>query len=83
MNRIESKEKQALKPRVTLRPYRTFLEVEQPESEFLLRLREGGKIGLFEADGGMWKQQAKKNIAEYFQEELQPCTRSNAVIVMM
>ena len=27
-----------VKPRVLLRPFRTFLEVEQPESEFLLRV---------------------------------------------
>lgn len=27
-----------IKPRVMLRPFRTFLEVEQPESEFLLRV---------------------------------------------
>ena len=27
-----------VRPRVVLRPYRTFLEVEQPESEFLLRM---------------------------------------------
>ena len=44
-----------VKPRVALRPYRTFLEVEQPESQFLLRLNDKGEVGLFEADGGIWK----------------------------
>lgn len=39
-----------IKPRVMLRPFRTFLEVEQPESEFLLRetytaLKQYEKIG--------------------------------------
>ena len=46
-----------------LRPYRTFKEIDQPESQFLLRLNENGNIGLFEADGGMWKLEAKKSIA--------------------
>ena len=43
-----------VKPRVALRPFRTFLEVEQPVSELLLRLDDDGNVGLFEADGGMW-----------------------------
>lgn len=41
---------------VTLAPYRTFREVLQPESRFVLRLRSGGPTcALFEADGGAWK----------------------------
>ena len=39
-------------PIINLAPYRTFLEVEQPEGEFLLRLQNGPKAALFEADGG-------------------------------
>ena len=38
-----------VKPRVALRPFRTFLEVEQPVGEFLLRLDDDGNVGLFEA----------------------------------
>ena len=34
-----------IKPRVSLQPFRTFLEVEQPESEFLFRLDEDGRVG--------------------------------------
>ena len=49
-----------IKPRVMLRPFRTFLEVEQPESEFLLRVDPDEGIGFFEADGGIWKLEAKK-----------------------
>ena len=56
---IALKAREQVKPRVPLCPFRTFLEVEQPESEFLVRMREGGEIGLFEADGGMWKLDAK------------------------
>jgi hypothetical protein len=40
---------------VKLRPYRTFQELEQPETEFVLRIRKGGSVALFEADGGVWK----------------------------
>ena len=48
--------KETVKPIVALRPYRTFQEVEQPESQFLVRIREGrqgNEIGILEADGGM------------------------------
>lgn len=56
---------------VTLRPYRTFREVEQPASEFLVRLQQSGggevmpKFALFEADGGAWRLAAMENIARY------------------
>ncbi len=64
---------------VTLRPYRTFLEVEQqPESKFIFRIREGAHgepmFKLVEADGGLWKYQAvdaiKKYLAASLPEEL-------------
>lgn len=70
----------SVRPRVRLRPYRTFLEVEQPESEFLLRLDGDGRVGLFEADGGMWKLDAKKNIAQYLKNAL--ASLGDKVIVM-
>lgn len=72
-----------VRPRVPLRPYRTFLEVEQPESEFLLRLDDDGNVGLFEADGGMWVMEAKKRIAAYFEAELAQEVREHKVVVMM
>ena len=56
--------------RVALKPFRTFTEVEQPESEFILRLNKDGNVGLFEADGGVWKHHAINSIAEYFKEQL-------------
>lgn len=58
-----------VKPIVSLKPYRTFLEVDQPESEFLIRLRNG-EAALFEADGGAWKQEAKANIAKFLKDKL-------------
>lgn len=55
---------------VTLSPYRTFPEVEQPQSKFIFRMQDGPKASIFEADGGAWRNQAIKNIKEYLQEEL-------------
>ena len=57
---------------VTLRPYRTFMEVEQPVSEFIFRMGEGKGVtcALFEADGGAWKNAAMKNIKDYLEFEL-------------
>jgi len=60
-------------PIISLRPYRTFREIEQPESRFLLRFkRNTGKlpwIALFEADGGEWKIEAIANIKHYLQQK--------------
>ena len=61
-------------PKVRLRPYRTFREVDQPPSQFLLRLRNRENAppscALFEADGGFWKIEAVENIAEYLKDAL-------------
>ena len=59
----------------TLRPYRTFPEVEQPSSRFIFRMREGRgetvESALFEADGGAWKNEAMKNISIYLRAFLE------------
>lgn len=80
---VQLKRVEQVKPRVQLRPYRTFLEVEQPESEFLLRLDEEGNVGLFEADGGMWGLEAKRRIAAYFEEKLEEEITGGKVVVML
>lgn len=61
---------QRIKPIVSLKPYRTFLEVEQPESDFLIRLKDGS-AALFEADGGAWEREVVKNIADKLRELLE------------
>ena len=71
-----------LKPRVSLKPFRTFIEVEQPESEFLLRINEDGCIGMFPADGGVWKLEATRNVASYFENELKDLIESGQVVVI-
>lgn len=77
-----------VKSRVLLAPFRTFLEVEQPESEFILRLKQGDKekgtqtqIGIIEADGGAWKLAAKHSIADYFRGQLGDLLEENKVVV--
>ena len=68
------KDKATLKPIVSLKPFRSFVEAEQVESEFLLRINKqsGGTptIALFEADGGAWINQATENVAEYIRREI-------------
>lgn len=70
-----------LPPIIKLIPYRTFIEVEQPESEFLLRLRNGPEVALFGADGGAWKIQARRNIKDYFINELKDLILDFDIIV--
>jgi len=57
---------------ITLSPYRTFPEIKQPESPFVLRMKRdsGIRIALFEAGGGAWKCDAVQAIAEYLREKL-------------
>lgn len=59
---------------VKLRPFRTFVEVEQPVSQFIFRMKQGKYDGIvcaiFEADGGAWKNAAMKNIKNYLEFEL-------------
>lgn len=59
---------------VTLIPYRTFLEVKQPESEFVFRIKDAGGAPVFkivEAEGGLWKNVAMKEIRDYFVRNLE------------
>jgi len=62
---------QAIVPNpVSLAPFRTFPEVEQPLSKFIFRMKEGPAAALFEADGGAWRNTAILNIKDYLQEQL-------------
>jgi hypothetical protein len=60
---------------VSLAPYRTFREVEQPASKFILRLQSGDEgekpnLALFEADGSSWRVEAISNIALWLKTHL-------------
>lgn len=63
------KSTETVKSRVSLAPFRTFREIEQPASEFVFRVKQNGtgvpQLALFEADGGKWKIDAMENIGRY------------------
>lgn len=69
---------------IALQPYRTFLEVEQPESLFVFRLRKGREgqapgCALFEADGGNWQLEAIKRVRDWLRSELPPEVSTNII----
>lgn len=70
---ITSKSEAIVPSPLTLKPYRTFIEVEQPESAFIFRMRneDGISCALFEADGGAWEIDAMQNIKNYLEEQLE------------
>lgn len=67
---------------VALRPYRTFVEVEQPESNFVFRMKNGPRSAFFEADGGAWKLEAMQNIKRYLKMELSNEMEAGKIIVI-
>lgn len=58
---------------VILKPLRTFYEVDQPESPFILRFDEDANAALFEGDGGAWKLRAVANIRDWLAAKLEGC----------
>lgn len=53
-----------------LQPYRTFAEVEQPESPFMLRIRDDFSCMIAPVDGGAWQLEAIKNVAAYLKDHM-------------
>jgi hypothetical protein len=48
-----------------LQTYKTFPEVEQPLIPYVLRLHDGGRLALYDSDGGAWKVNVTKTVREY------------------
>jgi hypothetical protein len=67
---------------VIIAPYRTFMEVEQPVSKFIFRMKQGPVAALFEADGGAWRMDAILNIADYLKKNLDTEINSGKVHVI-
>ena len=71
---VTLKERVDLPSPVVLMPFRTFREVSQPASPFILRVRrdrdQALRVGLFEADGGTWKLDAVRNVAEWLRDHI-------------
>ena len=57
---------------VELVPFRTFQEVPQPSSKFVFRMgdKEVPAFMIVEAENGIWKNEAVKNIKNYLEERL-------------
>lgn len=79
---IDLQSNQTIRPIVSLRPYRTFQEVEQPESVFLIRINDRG-ITFLEADGGMWKLKARETVKAYLEERLSEEVQNGCVIIAL
>ncbi len=61
-----------------LRPLRTFTEVMQPPSPFVVRFAEGHKAALLESDGGAWRIEAVRHVGNYLKNKLEDC---NVVVI--
>jgi hypothetical protein len=67
---------------VTLKPFRTFVEISQPTCSFVFRMQDGPRAALFEADGGAWKLQAMADIKEYLTKSLEQEIKSERVVII-
>jgi hypothetical protein len=56
-----------------LAPFRTFREIEQPLSQFVLREKDG-QFALFDTEGEGWKYVAMERIADYLHAEVPELT---------
>lgn len=79
---IDLQANETIRPIVSLRPYRTFQEVDQPESVFLIRINERG-ISFIEADGGMWKLKARETVKAFLEDKLRTEVQDGSVIVAL
>lgn len=66
---------------VLLKPFRTFPEIDQPESLFIPRVQKGANFAIFEADGGAWKNKAMVNIREYLTTALMDYTDTKVTVI--
>ena len=79
---IDLQSNTAIRPIIKLRPYRTFQEVAQPESQFLIRINERN-ITFIEADGGMWKLDARNTVKKYLEQALDAEIQAGSVVVVL
>lgn len=72
-NKIGRPENGKVEPFWNLRAHRTFAEVEQPLSQYLLRLSKGHSgplVSLHEASGAAWKREATEAVYEHIKERV-------------
>ena len=74
---ITTKSEVVLENPMALRPYRTFMEIEQPSSNHIFRLRNkpcGMECTIIEADGDQWKLEAIQSIKAWLSDKLPEMT---------
>ena len=79
---VSLQQNQTIRPVVSLKPYRTWQEIEQPNGLFLIRISERG-IKFVEADGGMWKLEARKTACKYVEAGLAGEIKEGKVVTML
>lgn len=85
---VTMKQGTSLKSEVQINPiakligYRTYKEIDQVETMYLLRLKDEGKLALFEADGGSWKYEAQKRVSKHLKDELSDLINKGTVVVI-
>ncbi len=79
---IDLQANEAIRPIITLKPYRTFQEIEQPESIFLIRVNTKN-ITFTEADGGMWKLKARQTVKAFLEEKLADLVQAEGVYIAL
>lgn len=82
---VTTREEKAIPNPVELKPYRTFIEVPQPESAFVFRIEksnQGPACGLFEADGGAWEHNAMSGIKDYLDSHLAEELEAKSVYII-
>lgn len=75
-------QKYTVTPIVKLKPIRSYAEIEQVESKFLFRVNQTGSVTLHEADGGQWRYEVQKRIAEYLNNNLKELVENGQVKVI-
>ncbi|MEC0234046.1 hypothetical protein P4H71_06840 [Paenibacillus kribbensis] len=87
-NGVANVEKVEVPNPVSLKPFRTFIDITQPTCSFVFRMQSGSdsgsgpKAALFEADGGAWKLQAMASVKEYLHVELSKEVESGFVTII-
>lgn len=77
---------ETIRSRVRLAPFRTFDDVEQPTSDFILRLHnkreeEPPHCGLFLADGGAWRGSIMLQLGIYLEKELEEKSITRCTVI--
>ncbi|WP_336078551.1 hypothetical protein [Paenibacillus sp. 203] len=81
-NGVANVEKVRVPNPVSLKPFRTFIDIAQPECSFVFRMKSGPSAALFEADGGAWKLQAMASIKEHLNTKLAKEIESGFVTII-